>query len=75
MTKWSIELLNFKVFFETRKAIKVHLLADLWMEMTPNPPESAHAWTTFTGESSNSRGTSVGMVLENGYNLIVDFSL
>lgn len=42
--------------------------------MTLNQPEPAYTWTIFIEKSYDSRGSSDGIILENGADLVVEVS-
>ncbi|MCI75325.1 maturase K, partial [Trifolium medium] len=53
MLKWSLELAEFEIHYESRKALKAQVLADFVAEMTnPSTPEK-NKWTIFVDGSSN----------------------
>lgn len=61
--------------FEERNALKDHLFVDFLSEMTLVPLELDYVWVIFTDISSNSRGSSVSVILENEYGFMVEVSL
>lgn len=73
--KWAIELLEFEVSFEVKKALKSHILSHFMAEMTLVPLESDSTWVVFTDSSSNNLGSGTGVILENGSGMVVEFSL
>ncbi|GAU40689.1 hypothetical protein TSUD_88350 [Trifolium subterraneum] len=56
MLKWSLELAEFDINFESRKALKAQVLADFVAEMTSTTSEK-DKWTIFVDGSSNSQGS------------------
>ncbi|MCI19788.1 maturase K, partial [Trifolium medium] len=75
MLKWSLELAEFDISYEGRKALKAQVLADFIAEMTtPTTPEK-DKWTIFVDGSSNSQGSGAGIILENGEGVLVEVSL
>ncbi|MCI65408.1 maturase K, partial [Trifolium medium] len=53
MLKWSLELAEFDIHYESRRALKAQVLADFVAEMTnPSTPEK-NKWTIFVDGSSN----------------------
>jgi ribonuclease HI len=75
MTKWSVELSEFDISFESRKALKAQAFADFLAEMTPATNEPCTQWVIFTDGSSNSKGSGAGLILESSEGLIVEVSL
>ncbi|PNX63913.1 maturase K, partial [Trifolium pratense] len=53
MLKWSLELSEFEIFFESRKALKAQVLADFVAEMTTPSTPDKNKWTIFVDGSSN----------------------
>ncbi|XP_052209233.1 uncharacterized protein LOC127812750 [Diospyros lotus] len=76
LTKWAIELSEYDISFEQRKAIKVQELVDFIVECTHVAQED-----TFTNEwlfvdgASNARGSGVGVVLISSEKEILEYSL
>ncbi|MCH82193.1 gag-pol polyprotein [Trifolium medium] len=77
MLKLSLELSEFDIRYESRKALKAQALADFVAEMTlPALPNSeADKWTIFVDEASSSTGAGAGIILENGAGTIIAVSL
>ncbi|XP_050877934.1 uncharacterized protein LOC127081757 [Lathyrus oleraceus] len=77
MLKWSLELSEFDIQYESRKALKAQALADFVAEMThcPTPAESAHKWTIFVDGASNTSGSGAGIILENEEGILIEVSL
>ncbi|MCH99186.1 putative protein NYNRIN-like, partial [Trifolium medium] len=75
MLKWSLELAEFDISYESRKALKAQVLADFIAKMTtPTTPEK-EKWTIFVDGSSNSQGSGAGIILENGEGVLIEVSL
>ncbi|MCI34044.1 maturase K, partial [Trifolium medium] len=75
MLKWSLELAEFEVHYESRKALKAQVLADFVAEMTtPSTPEK-NKWTIFVNGSSNPQGSGAGIILKNGKEVLIEVSL
>jgi ribonuclease HI len=76
MLKWSLELSEFDIRYESRKALKAQALADFVAEMAiPALPNSeANKWTIFVDEASSSTGAGAGIILENGAGTIIEVS-
>lgn len=49
---WSIDIYEFDVFFESRKAVKAQLFVDFIAELTIGMTKVAHTWVVFTSGSS-----------------------
>ncbi|GAU35623.1 hypothetical protein TSUD_30400 [Trifolium subterraneum] len=75
MLKWSLELAEFDISFESIKALKAQVLADFVAEMTTSPTSEKNKWTIFVDGSSNSQGSGVGIILENGDGVLIEVSL
>ncbi|MCH79610.1 gag-pol polyprotein [Trifolium medium] len=77
MLKWSLELFEFDVRYEGRKALKAQALADFVAEMTPPalPNSEADKWTIFVDRASSSTGAGAGIILENGTGTTIEVSL
>ncbi|XP_058730546.1 uncharacterized protein LOC131602421 [Vicia villosa] len=67
MLKWSLELSEFDIQYESRKALKAQVLADFVAEMTiPGPLTPANdEWTIFVDGASSSSGSGADIILEN----------
>ncbi|XP_050890966.1 uncharacterized protein LOC127096442 [Lathyrus oleraceus] len=74
MLKWSLELSEFDIQYESRKALKAQALADFVAEMThcPTPVESAHKWTIFVDGASSTSGSGAGIILENEEGILIE---
>ncbi|GAU49854.1 hypothetical protein TSUD_129960 [Trifolium subterraneum] len=75
MLKWSLELAEFDINFESRKALKAQVLADFVVEMTTSTTSEKNKWTIFVDGSSNSQGSGAGIILENGDGVLIEVSL
>ncbi|GAU34548.1 hypothetical protein TSUD_219320 [Trifolium subterraneum] len=75
MLKCSLELAEFDISFESRKALKAEVLADFVAEMTTSTTSEKNKWTIFVDGSSNSQGSGVGIILENGDGVLIEVSL
>ncbi|MCI48277.1 hypothetical protein A2U01_0069520, partial [Trifolium medium] len=77
MLKWSLELSEFDIRYESRKALKAQVLADFVAEMTSptSPADEADKWTIFVDGASSSTGAGVGIILENERGIIIEVSL
>jgi hypothetical protein len=51
MMKWSLELSEFDIHYEYRKALKAQVFADFLAEMTFPAEESLEEWTVFADGS------------------------
>ncbi|CAJ2646924.1 unnamed protein product [Trifolium pratense] len=77
MLKWSLELSEFDIRYESRKALKSQVLADFVAEMT-NPSSTtseADKWTIFVDGASSATGAGAGIILENENGIIIKVSL
>ncbi|GAU51226.1 hypothetical protein TSUD_136230 [Trifolium subterraneum] len=75
MLKWSLELAEFDISFESRKALKAQVLSDFVAEMTTSTTSEKNKWTIFVDGSSNSQGSGAGIILENGDEVLIEVSL
>ncbi|MCH93145.1 maturase K [Trifolium medium] len=77
MLKWSLELSEFDIRYESRKALKAQALAEFVAEMTlpALPNNDAEKWTIFVDGASSSTGAGAGIILENGAGTIIEVSL
>jgi ribonuclease HI len=77
MLKWSLELSEFDIRYESRKALKAQVLADFVAEMTtPTPsPEETEKCIIFVDGASSSTGAGAGIILENGKGIVIEVSL
>ncbi|MCH95530.1 maturase K [Trifolium medium] len=64
MLKWSLELSEFDIRYESRKALKAQVLADFVAEMTSpaSPTDRADKWTIFVDGASNATGADAGII-------------
>ncbi|XP_058767422.1 uncharacterized protein LOC131641112 [Vicia villosa] len=78
MLRWSLELSEFDIQYESRKALKAQALADFVAEMTlitSSPPPAEHKWTIYVDSASSSSGSGADIILENDEGLIIEVSL
>ncbi|CAJ2677241.1 unnamed protein product [Trifolium pratense] len=77
MLKWSLELSEFDIRYESRKALKSQVLADFVAEMTSPASSTSEAdkWTIFVDGASSSTGAGAGIILENENGIIIEVSL
>ncbi|XP_058742696.1 uncharacterized protein LOC131615241 [Vicia villosa] len=78
MLKWSIELSEFDIQYESRKVLKAQALADFIAEMTSianSPPPAENKWTSYVDGASSSSGSGAGIILENEEGIIIEVSL
>ncbi len=73
--KWLLELSEFDIHYESRKALKAQVFANFLAEMTFPTEENKEGWTVFVDGSSNSKGSSAGIIVENGEGIEVEISL
>jgi len=73
--KWSLELSEFDVHFESRKALKAQVFFDFLAEVTFPTEENKEEWTVFVDGSSNSKGSGIGIIVENGEGTVVEMPL
>ncbi|GAU26664.1 hypothetical protein TSUD_314410 [Trifolium subterraneum] len=77
MLKWSLELSEFDIRYESRKALKAQVLADFVAEMScsPSSTDGANKWTIFVDGASNATGAGAGIILENEEGILIEVSL
>ncbi|GAU33418.1 hypothetical protein TSUD_21110 [Trifolium subterraneum] len=77
MLKWSLELSEFDIRYESRKALKAQVLADFVAEMTcsSSSTNKANKWTIFVDGASNATGAGAGIILENEEGILIEVSL
>ncbi|GAU45602.1 hypothetical protein TSUD_285710 [Trifolium subterraneum] len=75
MLKWSLELAEFDISFESRKALKAQVLTDFVAEMTTSTTSEKNKRTIFVDGSSNSQGSGAGIILESGDGVLIEVSL
>jgi ribonuclease HI len=73
--KWSLELSEFDIHYESRKALKTQVFAYFLAEMTFPAVDNSEEWTVFVDGSSNSRGSGARIILENNKGIVVEISL
>jgi hypothetical protein len=73
--KWSLELSEFDIHYESRKALKAQVFADFLAEMTFPAEDNSEEWTVFVDGSSNSKGSGAGIIVEDNKGIIVEISL
>jgi len=73
--KWSLELSEFDIHYESRKTLKAQVFADFLAEMTFSAEENTEEWTIFIDGSSKSKGTGAGVIVENSEGIVVEISL
>ena len=75
MMKWSLEQSEFDIHYESRKALKEQVFADVHAEMTFRTEENKEEWTIFIDRSFNSKGRGARIIIENGEGTVVKISL
>src|ERR1051325_7603682 len=77
MLRWSLELFEFDIRYEGRKALKVQALADFVAEMTAHEqiPIGDRRWTLHVDGASSSTGSGAGVLLKNEEDIIIEHSL
>jgi len=73
--RWSLELSEFDIHYESRKALKAQVFADFLAEMTFPMEENKEEWTVFVDGSSNTKGSGAVIIVENGEGTVVEISL
>lgn len=75
MMKWPLELSDFDIHYEFRKALKAQVFPDYLAEMTFPAEENTKEWIVFVDGSSNSKGSGAGVIVENSEGIIIEISL
>ncbi|GAU46452.1 hypothetical protein TSUD_402190 [Trifolium subterraneum] len=77
MLKWSLELSEFDIRYESRKTLKAQVLTDFVAEMTcsPSSTDGANKWTIFVDGASNATGAGAGIILENEEGILIEVLL
>ncbi|XP_052171652.1 uncharacterized protein LOC127787632 [Diospyros lotus] len=78
LTKWAIELSEYDISFEPRKAIKGQALADFIVECTRllgAKEVCMNEWMLFVDGSSNTKGSGAGVVLISPKKEVLEYSL
>ncbi|XP_057744562.1 uncharacterized protein LOC130962356 [Arachis stenosperma] len=73
LTKWSIELSEFDIQFQTRSALKAQILADFITEMTSD--EHIETWELHVDGASSREGSGAGIILKEGNKVVAEQSL
>jgi len=73
--KWSLELSEFDIHYESRKVLKAQVFADFPAEMTFPEKQNTKEWTVFVDGSSNSKGSGAGVIVDNNEGIVVEISL
>ncbi|GAU47210.1 hypothetical protein TSUD_403510, partial [Trifolium subterraneum] len=77
MLKWSLELSEFDIRYESRNALKAQVLADFVAEMTCSfsSTDGVNKWTIFVDGASNATGAGAGIIIENEDGILIEVSL
>jgi len=76
MKKWSLELSEFDIHYESWEALKAQVFADFIVEMTfPAEEKEEGVWTVFVDGSSNSKGSKAGVIIENDEGIMIELYL
>ena len=77
MVACAVELLESRIIYEQRKAIKAQALVNFVVEMTNSEVEQPiqHEWTLYMDGSSNGKGSGVGVRLKGLNDMILEYSL
>jgi hypothetical protein len=75
MMKWSLELSEFDIHYDSRKALKAQVFADFLAEMTFPAEESPEEWTVFVDGSSKAKGSGAIIIIKDNKGIIVEISL
>ncbi|XP_016206075.1 uncharacterized protein LOC107646404 [Arachis ipaensis] len=75
LIKWSIELSEFDIQYESRKTLKSQVLADFVSEMTNETQHTVANWSIHVDGASNKEGSGAGVLLKEGEKVIAEQSL
>ncbi|XP_061356157.1 uncharacterized protein LOC133300599 [Gastrolobium bilobum] len=78
MMSWVVELSEFDITFESRKAIKSQALADFVRELTSiqiGSSDRPATWKVYVDGSSNSKGSGAGVIIENPKGIAIEYSM
>ncbi|XP_025664549.1 uncharacterized protein [Arachis hypogaea] len=75
LIKWSIELSEFDIQYESRKTLKSQVLADFVSEMTNETQYTATNWSIHVDGASNREESGAGVLLKEGEKVIAEQSL
>ncbi|XP_058751033.1 uncharacterized protein LOC131624059 [Vicia villosa] len=77
MLRWSLELAEFDIKYEGRKALKAQVLADFVAEMAfpETTNNNAQKWTLYVDGASSTSESGAGIILENREGTLIEVSL
>ena len=65
MMAWAVELSQYDISYEMRQAIKTQVVAEFLAETTLPRDQNPGSWTIYVDGSSNTKGSGVGILIEN----------
>ncbi|XP_072077923.1 uncharacterized protein [Arachis hypogaea] len=76
LVKWSVELSEFDIKYESRASIKSQFLADFIAEFSvPKITEDYIEWSLYVDGSSNPHGCGAGIILDDDHGNVIEHSL
>ncbi|CAA0837914.1 Polynucleotidyl transferase- ribonuclease H-like superfamily protein, partial [Striga hermonthica] len=75
LVKWAVELSEYTIIYEPRRAIKAQALADFIQEGTKESEESEGVWQVFADGSVSRAGGGLGIVLMSPKGDILEFAI
>ncbi|XP_072071777.1 uncharacterized protein [Arachis hypogaea] len=76
LIKWSIELSEYDIQYQSKGAIKSQALADFIAELTLDEQDPKNSiWTLYVDSTSNNKGSGAGILLENEHGATLEQSL
>ncbi|XP_025684690.1 uncharacterized protein [Arachis hypogaea] len=75
LIKWSVELSEFDIQYESRKTLKSQVLADFISEMTIDTHNTEVSWSIHVDGASNKEGSGAGILLKEGDKVVAEQSL
>lgn len=75
--RWSLELFEFNIRYESRQVLKAQALANFIAEMafTELSVNDARKWIIYVDGASSSTGSGAGIILENKEGTFIEVSL
>ncbi|XP_072061995.1 uncharacterized protein [Arachis hypogaea] len=75
LIKWSVELSEFDIQYESRKTLKSQVLADFISEMTKDTHNTEVSWSIHVDGASNKEGSGAGILLKERDKVVAEQSL
>jgi len=72
---WSLELLEFDIQYKPCSPMKTQFMADFLTKFTGNDQTTPNWWSLYIDDSSNMKGSGVGIILEGPDNVTLEQAL